>query len=304
MTININKAVNLREEIGGFGDNPGVYLAVTSFDSSRQCFSRCQSSTVYLDKNTNTIRWPESEQLLICMGGSDGHIVMNVLSSTILSGDKFLGQVVLDMKDRREEIDGQSPYFDVSAVSKRFMSGDKFTVNIPIIGTTHFPLCDKTGGKCKMIYPRKVADNGQLKLTLSMPSIFSSLCGSFHQKSTSLFGIIDTQEVWVIMHKSRLKVYDNKFAGEEAIINTIDIKDIFYLDDYNVEEGEVVDIQHIEVVNRGGIRFKVKKDDNLGLTSYDEETVWLWDKDTSRLKGLWKNVLSRHCLAGSWSSLV
>ena len=267
---------------------------MASIDSNGQCFSRQQSSVTYLNKNI--IQWPKQEQHLLYMQGSNGHIVLNVVSPSLFSVDKFLGQAVLDMKDRQQKMDGVSPYFDVSALSQNLMFGDRFVVNVPISDAMYFPM-HETGHLCGIHDQGKHRDNGILTMTLSLPPIFTSLCGTFYERYKSLFGVIERKKVWVVMHDSRIQVYSDRLAGGKEAINTIDLNDITYLTDYHTKESEIVGIKYVDSTikdDEQGVYFKVKRSKKMEL-SIEEEFVWLWGGDTRHLKGLWKHCLSRFC---------
>ena len=288
--ININEVVGLKRDLDGLGENLGVYVTMVGMDSNGLCFSRKQSSVGYVHKHT--IRWPEKEQYLICMKGNNGHVVLNVLTSTLFSSEKLLGQVVLDMKDRQHNVDGLSPYFDVSEVAKRFTYGDKFIVHPPVVGEAHFPLYDKTGCAYESMNHSKFTDNGSLRLVLSLPSVFSSLCGTFYEKYNSLFGTIEIKKLWVVVHNNCVHVYNNRFENGDETINFFEVLDISHIDDYSSRKNGNVDAGYTNLAE-GGICFKVKRTDSLGI-NYEEEFVWLWSDDTSNLKGLWKRIFTRH----------
>ena len=299
VTITINKACDLQQDdLSRLGGSIGVYITIVGIDSNGKCCSRKQTSVGYSHKNT--IRWPENEQHLICMDGTNGHIVLNVFTHSLFTSERFLGQVVLDMKDRQQLVDGLSPYFDVSEVAKRFLYGDNFIVRPSILRTANFPSYDKIGCEYETIVSKDMlTDNSSLKLTLSLPSIFSSLCGTFYEKCNSLFGIVEIKKVWVIVHKNLLLVFNNRFENRDEMINSVSLFDISHLDDYHEKESVAVDPKRVDGISkdgmsRDGICFGVKRTDNMGLV-YQKEFIWLWTEDTCSLKGLWKRILTRHC---------
>ena len=88
------------------------------------------------------------------------------------------------------------------------------------------PLHNIIGELCPT-QPEPREDSGKINIRLSVPSAFTNMCGWFYEMTTNIFGVIDKQKIWVVLHKNNAKkrfciAYDSKFSGDAGLKRTID----------------------------------------------------------------------------------
>ena len=114
-----------------------------------------------------------------------------------------------------------------------------------------------------------------------MPSQFSSSCGFFYEITTTLFGIIDIQKIWVVLHNHIIKIYSNKFSCDSSgMKREIDRKFISKVRDKKLRTSNP------KINNFGGIEIILSSE-------FSNEILTLaWSEDTAKLKGMWKRCLA------------
>jgi hypothetical protein len=131
--IVVVRLVNIEEfalESGPIGAIPDLYITICSVDATGKCYSRLQSSALSLSGSQG--EW--NERHIVSIEGPDDLIVINISSYSVLGGSNFVGQVVLDLKDRPRNSE-MSTHCDLSRISsRRFLNGESFGFSASISG--------------------------------------------------------------------------------------------------------------------------------------------------------------------------
>ena len=198
--------------------------------------------------------------------GENGYVVLNVMSRAALTGDSFVGQAVVDLSQLMEDFEQQTP-------------GEEFTLELPLSGKLFFNLYNIIGEECES-QPVEREDKGSVKIRLSMPSPFSNMCGWFYEVSTSIFGVIDRQKIWVVLHRNNANKwfvlsYDSKFSGDAGLKRTIDVDMIIAVEQKMPASG----------MEDGALEMVVG--------SSNEIVTWAFGEESREFRGMWVRCLSR-----------
>jgi len=271
--VKLVKGAGLKERVGALGDSPLIYVTLASISSSGKCYSRLLSKTSTLA----ALKW--DEEFIVCMEGYGGRIVINVMSHYTLPGDDFIGQAVLDIDDQADPYHKGSAtkplFFDLARVLQDVLPGEICRIEVPLSGTAHFSMFD-VEGKAEYTPPPR-PNEGVLSLEVSMPSQFTSLCGSFFEITKNLFGVLIPQSIWVIYHRSKLHIYTSRLAGESGYLRTIDCSKIASVKKYTTVASAMT---------------QVKSDGRIQLNFAVESITWAWGDDTNRNRGMWLRCIS------------
>ena len=167
----------------------------------------------------------------------------------------------------------------------------------------------------KMIYPKLRSDQGNIKLRLSLPSVFTSMCGRFVQVSDNslhFFGSLEVVDIWVVVHEERVRIYSNCFAGEAGLTREISCHRVISVQDIQFDCQSEGCHEALRVCSRlgGGIQLIIADtftEEDYSYSSSETHVavredqplrsptrlVWGWAEDTAQQKGMWKRILSR-----------
>jgi len=252
------------EEIGAFsfGALPDVFISLSTFSLSTECFWREQSSV----KSLSLPVW-DNEKHFACVPSPSSLLVLNVMSRSAILGDAFIGQVVID----------------VDILLNGVPLGEDVSISSYLSGTVHTPLCDSKGQICPQ-QPMQIPTTGTLSISISSLSYFDNMCGWFREATMNIFRVVETKRIWVIATKTEdsilYSVYDSKYVGETRLLRSFESKNIQNFE--KVQNGNY-NSSFVAAGNTDGyIQFKLRPS--------GESISWAWDVDTGNCKGLWCRI--------------
>ena len=146
------------------------------------CLSRCQSS-IKSQIGDEPCEW--HEKFLLVVKNDNDRVVLNVMSTAVLTGDSFVGQTVIEL--------GHYPALNACNVVAR--------TNVGIHGRMDYPIFDANGE----VTPREhivgnAEGGGVLRIGLSLPRYDQSLCGWFTEVFQTVFGSEERRKIFVVLH--------------------------------------------------------------------------------------------------------
>ena len=214
------------------------------------CYSTAKTSIV---KQSYNPQWHEEVRATIV---GSGYLILNIFSFSVIAGDTFLGQAVIDLDEHVEIYHEQS-----------------FKLTLPILKATH-PVYSHDGTLMRLL---TVKGKGKITVQVNVPSVFSNMCGWFTEVRLGWNADIIGVKIWVELVEGVLNCYESPHGG--SLINTIDCKRI----------SDIVEIMYDKLaIKIEAVKITLMNiDPNLPPT----EMIWGWANDRNRLKKLWRRAL-------------
>lgn len=200
-----------------------------------------------------------NEVLRLTSSGTE-HVTLNLFSKSLFATDTFLGQAVIDMSEHLSLF--------TRPLSQEDGNLGMLMLTLPFSAPV-FPVYTSEGAKVKVAH----VGQGHIRLQLRIPSINENACGWFWNITSSYFGAISGDKVWVVLCDGYLFCYDNTF--EATLIRKIDCRRILTV------ENVVYDKLEIPLE---GLKIQLNE---------KEQLLWGWATDSTRVKEIWTRVLRR-----------
>ena len=130
---------------------------------------------------------------------------------------------------------------------------------------------------------------GELSVSLSIPSVYKNMCGWFWNVHPYVNGFgyddITGDKIWVVVKNKIIRIYDSPFDMSKATM-TFSTLDVLDLEETTYDKLEI---------KLQGVKLIVEEDDpdavTVGAPKIPKEYMWAWGDDAASLKGLWRRAL-------------
>ena len=238
---------------------PDAYVLVNALKKPIEGKKRVKGNPCHSTAKTGIIKqsynpqWHEEIRATIV---GNGYLILNVFSCSVIAGDTFLGQAVVDLEKHSEIYHEQS-----------------LKLTLPILKANH-PVYSHEGTLMNLL---PVKGKGKITIQVSIPSVFSNMCGWFTDVRLGWNADIIGVKMWVELVEGVIKCYESPYGG--SLSNTIDCKRISDIEEIMYDKLEI-DIEAVKIT-------LMNLDPNLPPI----EMIWGWADDRNRLKKLWRRAL-------------
>ena len=180
----------------------------------------------------------------------DGYISINIFSKSTIAEDIFLGQAVINLNHY-----------------PGLYSHKSVEVSVPVQFASQ-KVYSSTGDEIQIPY---VENSGSVIVNINIPSIFLNMCGWFYNITTTFYGTITLDKIWVVLCNYKFYCYDTPYERVEHMIFDVN----------HITSIEEVIYDKMELPLRG---LEIKLSTGKILT-------WAWASDELSIKGLWYRAL-------------
>jgi len=180
----------------------------------------------------------------------DGYISINIFSKSAIAEDIFLGQAVINLNHYPELYRHKS-----------------VEVSVPVQFATQ-KVFSSTGDEIQIPY---IENGGSVIVNINIPSIFLNMCGWFYDITTTFYGTITWDKIWVILCNYKFYCYDTPYERVEHMI--FDVNHIISIEEVNYDKMKLP---------LRGLEIKLSSGKILS---------WAWASYEMSIKGLWYRAL-------------